>query len=415
MCLSCGQFGPVVDTLPQALSGRYIPGTQTAQVALMSVNFPAAARGATGSGLKSAPVCAECASAAVAGFNDLASAREHRINLGDGTAAIWWATDESATGLLAFLTAPEPRAVRNLMDSPFTGVAVAPATGRFYLLTFSGNVARLVVRRWLDLSLSGTEASIRQWFSDVEIPDRKRPFPPLAALAASLSQFPAGGVDPPLPEGAFEALLLTALTGERPPAEFLRPAITRCVAEVRRLRADGLEGWNARQRAMARLALIRLVLNRMPTREEKYMAPHLDESRNDKAYVSGRLFAVRERLQRAALGDVNASIVDRYFARAVQHPASVDGVLSALEQQHLRIVGRKRGKGAQIALTQQVGSLHALMGDAPGRLTIEEQAAWVAGYHQQREHDFARPNSGATNTDTTAGADAPSEGADSND
>lgn len=85
----------------------------------------------------------------------------------------------------------------------------------------------------------------------------------------------------------------------------------------------------------------------------------------------------------------------------------MDGVLCALEQTHLRIVGRKRGKGAKIALAQEVSSLHALMQDAPGRLTIEEQAAWVAGYYQQREHDFARHNSGATNKDTSFGADAP--------
>lgn len=119
------------------------------------------------------------------------------------------------------------------------------------------------------------------------------------------------------------------------------------------------------------------------------MPPHLDEERGDLPYIAGRLFAVREALQYAALGDVNASIVDRYFERASTNPADVQHSLTALEKQHLKALRRKGTGGASIAFDKRLTALQG-KGDAPGRLTPEQQAAWICGYYQQREADFAR-------------------------
>ena len=95
MCLSCSQMKPTVDTLPQSLQGALIPATSTANIALLSTNFPAASRGARGVGLKSAPICVDCASGAVTGFNKLAGSQDHRWGYrGDPTATIWWTTDD---------------------------------------------------------------------------------------------------------------------------------------------------------------------------------------------------------------------------------------------------------------------------------------------------------------------------------
>lgn len=131
------------------------------------------------------------------------------------------------------------------------------------------------------------------------------------------------------------------------------------------------------------------------------MPAHLDESRGDPAYVAGRLFAVRESLQAWALGDVNASIVDKYFERASQNPASVVGPLEVLTKQHIAAIGRKSGLGAKRSANERVTRLNDLQGDAPGRLTSEQQAAWLCGYHQQRMNDIdsARARRAAKSSD----------------
>ncbi len=390
LCVSCGRFGPVVDTLPQALAGVRIPATSTAQVALMSVNFPAAARGATGKGLKSAPICAACAGAAVTAFNSLAASTEHRFNIGDTSAAVWWATEDLLDESIACLNSSKMDSgrVKELHSSIITGQRSSRKLGRFYFLSFSGNVARLVVRRWLDLDLARVGEHVSSWFADVETPDSQQPYRSLSELASSLGLPPAGDRKERPPDGAFEALLLVALTGTAPPRRFLQLAVQRAIAEIGQLTHDDSRvRWKARSRALARVAIIRLVLNRTMFKEAR-MPANLDEGREDKAYLSGRLFAVRESLQRSALGDVNASIVDRYFGRAAVHPASVDTALTELEMQHLRAVKRNRGDGVEYSIRARLRQLHDRMSDVPGRLTTEQQAAWIAGYFQQREADI---------------------------
>ena len=49
----------------------------------------------------------------------------------------------------------------------------------------------------------------------------------------------------------------------------------------------------------------------------------LNEQSTIPAYVLGRLFAVLEKVQQEAIGNVNASIKDRYFTSACASPASV--------------------------------------------------------------------------------------------
>ena len=97
-----------------------IPATSTANIALLSTNFPAASRGARGVGLKSAPICVDCASGAVTGFNKLAGSQDHRWGYrGDPTATIWWTTDDDlGFGVLSSL---EPAQVAGFVAAPERG------------------------------------------------------------------------------------------------------------------------------------------------------------------------------------------------------------------------------------------------------------------------------------------------------
>ncbi len=396
ICLACGRQRPTVPTLPQSLIGHLVPGATQANVALASVNFTSASRGASGLGLRSAPLCADCAAQAVQSFNYLASSRDHswRSPAKDYGMA-WWATDEGTAELVSvlFMAQPPAKVIRGLLEWQRKGGhhdTVTRDDGTFYLLAYSGNVARFVVQDWIELPAEGLYASLGEWVQDCETPNIEHPHPSVVALASSLGVLrrEQGKLIEAPPHGAVEALVRSALTQVPVPSNYLSLALARAAAEVRMTRSpDSLTAHIARRRMDARLGLVRLILNRYHLKEN-LMPAHLDESRRDPAYVAGRLFAVRESLQRWALGDVNASIVDKYFERASANPAAVAQPLSVLTQQHLAGIKRKSGVGAMVTASERITQLNDLQGDAPGRLDAAGQAAWLCGYHQQRMHDI---------------------------
>lgn len=394
VCLSCGLFRPTVSTLPQSLIGHLVPGATQANVSLASVNFGSASRGASGTGLRSAPICADCAAQAVQAFNYLASSREHSWRSPSNDYGMsWWATNPSTQDIVTGMFHPEPSVIRDLLSWLRKGRHHAELTedhGAFHLLAYSGNVARFVVRDWFEMPAVTLRMSLGKWFSDCETPNSQLPFFSVDAYAASLGVLrrdQGKWVEAP-PHGSVEALVRTALTEVPVPANYLSLALARATAEVRLMRSDdGLTAYIARRRMDARVGLIRLILNRHHLKED-FMPAHLDESRGDPAYIAGRLFAVRESLQAWALGDVNASIVDKFFERASANPESVARQLEILTQQHLAAIKRKSGMGAKISATERITYLNARQGNAPGRLDAAGQAAWLCGYHQQRMHDI---------------------------
>lgn len=393
ICLSCGLARPTVSTLPQSLIGHLVPGSSQANVALASVNFGAASRGASGTGLRSAPICADCAAQAVQGFNYLAAQRESSWRSpAKDYGLIWWASDEAVAGLASELFKPEPKQIRDLLANLRKSVRPTPTSNAaaFYLLSYSGNVARFVVRQWIEVSAADFHETLADWFSDSETSSTEHPYRSVDALAASLGVLrrDQGKWVEALPHGSVEALVRAALLGTAIPANYLALALSRASAEVRLLRSnDGLTAHIARRRMEARIGLARLILNRRQLKENP-MPAHLDESREDPAYIAGRLFAVREWLQAWALGDVNASIVDKYFERASADPQSVAHPLAVLTEQHLNAIRRKSGIGAQLNAKERVLRLMAQSGDTPGRLDAAGQAAWLCGYSQQRVHDI---------------------------
>lgn len=398
ICLSCGQLKPTVDTLPQSLTGALIPATSTSNVALLSVNFPAASRGASGTGLRSAPICADCATGAVSAFNALAASPDHRWGgRGEARATIWWTKGNSVD--FNRLEQPEPRQVAAFLAALDEGSA--PIGGldhpnRFYALTFSGNVARLVIRRWIDLPLADAHQNVAAWFEDSAGPVADRPNFALSEMARSYGDFiPSDGLFSDLPEGSRELLLEAALMKSKVPRSVLVRAVSRARSEIHYLStADPRTIGVVRRRMHARFSLIRLTLNRDQLKGDP-MSSQLDEGRDDPAYLLGRLFAERETLQYQALGEVNASITDRYFERASASPLSVEHSLTTLEKQHLRTLQRKGRRDAAIAFDKRISSLHERV-DAneidklPKRLTAKEQALWISGYYQQRQENFRR-------------------------
>lgn len=418
LCLVCGVRAETVPTLPQSLIGHLVPGATQANVALASVNFPAASRGASGLGLRSAPICGDCAARAVQNFNTLAGSKAHSWRDSGGQSGfVWWTTDSRADDLVRSLLEPDDEELaqltRGLLQAPHSAAShlwEPEHVDRFYGLFFSGNIARFVVRRWIQLPLADMRAHIAAWFRDVESANRDHPYFPLRHYAACLGVLrrEQGKWVAASPDGAVEALVTAALSGSTLPPHHLQLVLSRASAEIRLTGSDdGLTAGLTRRRMEARMGLMRLILNRTVLKENP-MASHLDESRGDSAYLSGRIFAVRLAMQRAAMPNVNASILDKYFERAMSNPVSVEGTLAKLSQQHLAALRRTGRGGTAYRLDELCRELSDKRHDAPGRLTPAQQAAWLCGFDQQRQHDIEIARARKAERDArTAGGDAP--------
>ena len=98
------------------------------------------------------------------------------------------------------------------------------------------------------------------------------------------------------------------------------------------------------------------------------------------AYHCGALVAVYGAIQSAAMPDVNASIIDRYYDAASQTPALALGQLQRLSNYHLgKIISFSIRERYETMLNQISDSI----GDTiPVTLTLEEQAYFALGYRQ---------------------------------
>lgn len=114
------------------------------------------------------------------------------------------------------------------------------------------------------------------------------------------------------------------------------------------------------------------------------MTEHLNLESKDSAYLCGRLFAVFDRLQYLALGQVGAGVAERYYASASVTPALVMGRLFRNAQFHLA----KAGGGVAENVRKDFEEISCALGEQfRPTLTLEEQGRFALGYyHQKAEH-----------------------------
>jgi len=173
ICLVCGQVGPLLDTIPEAVKSGAIPtgGGRGRDAQLVSVNKPA--QGRCGKiQLASAPVCDRCGSAAMSALNALLAADTSRYRTADSVMA-WWLRRPQEFPWMDLLNNPQPDQVRSLLSS-VNKPSLAPGAGggdanEFYAVTLAANQSRVVVRDWLDVPLAEVEAHLGRWFADHQV------------------------------------------------------------------------------------------------------------------------------------------------------------------------------------------------------------------------------------------------------
>jgi CRISPR-associated protein Csd1 len=112
----------------------------------------------------------------------------------------------------------------------------------------------------------------------------------------------------------------------------------------------------------------------------------MDSTNRNPGYLLGRLMAVIERMQQAALGNqINATVVDRYFSGASATP----GVVFPRLLKNLRNHARKAKDDEQTAglagwLEGEVDRIVGGLQGFPPYLDLDQQGLFVVGYHHER-------------------------------
>lgn len=107
--------------------------------------------------------------------------------------------------------------------------------------------------------------------------------------------------------------------------------------------------------------------------------------------MCGQLLSVFEQIQYAALGDVNATVTDKYFGTFGAAPAVVLGRLYANAQHHLRKL-RGEKPGAFVALEKLLTEVSKKLPASEVRqkqLSLREQGLFALGYYHQKAQRFA--------------------------
>jgi len=375
-CLICGEQRPTVKRL--AFKIKRIPGGQPSGLAMISANAPAFESYGLQASLI-APTCQPCGERFSKAANALIESEHSHITVGR-LVYLFWTKEEVPFSVVSLLSRPDPGEVRALIGSVFRGQQTATEidTMPFYATAFSASGARVVVRDWLDTTVRHARRNLAHYFSLQQMSDRDgTPGNPygLFALAAATLPTTVRDAGKELAPNVPQVLLQMALRGGALPMWLLFQAVKRNRAEQTITRP--------------RAVLIRMVLlsrQEYPIKED--MMAQLEPDNRDPAYLSGRLLAVLESVQQAAIPGVNATITDRFFGTASSAPASVFGHLIRGAMGHLGKL-RKEKPGTYEALRRRLAEVQEHLKTFPRTLTLEQQGLFGLGYFHQQAADRA--------------------------
>ncbi len=405
-CSICGKNNHPVEDVPHGMIKR-VPDGQTSGCALVSYNDTAyESYGLIGN--MNSQICTGCARTYVEGLNWLMinghsqivknkSGKEkevfkysNRRNFGSDIAMVFWTRDNQKIVELDLFDDPDPAAVAHLIESVASGDARKSKyidLDRFYSCTLSGAAARIAVRDWIEMSLVGLKEGIAQWFKDIKIEAwGEAYYSPLYRLVNCAQNEKSDNKTNT--SRIASHLWKSSLKGTPPPLWILSAILKRI-----RIIENAEDGRTQESITPDRVALIRLILNR--NKKGGHMNEKLDTENCSPPYVCGRIFAVLESIQRAALGkDINAGIRERFFAFASTSPSSAFGRLMKLSQNHLTKLKSEKA-GLAVVLDRELQELFSKIQEFPAIFALEEQGQFAIGYYHQKQDTWKKAKSNA--------------------
>lgn len=394
VCFVSGEVTAPALTHPKIMG---LPGGQGSGDAL--IGFDKAAF--TSLGLKksaNAAVSDHAARSYVDALNHLR--RHHSKRMGGGIALHWFkGTVEKEEDILDWLHDPPEVAAasaaiaaRQLFNAIRSGQRPDLADNEFYALTISGMSGRIMVRDWMEGPFENLVGHITGWFTDLQIIARdgngNARDPKFMAVCGALVR---DLKDLPAPTAA--TLWKVAVQGLPIPQPLMAQALAR-------FRADLVD---KDQPAFnhARMGLIKAYFVRCKPRGDTTMTAYLNHQHPESAYHCGRLLAVLAELQYAALGDVGAGVVQRYYAAASQAPGLILGRLVRNAQFHLNKPDKPWLGSKYEKPMMEIAS--RLKDEFPQTLDLKGQGLFALGYYQQLA-DFRAGNKSTTDNTIQQGA-----------
>lgn len=307
---------------------------------------------------------------------------KQKMMVGDATVVFWAEKDNPFETALADFFAEPPKdnpdrlvgSVSALFRSPQTGTGVyAEDETTFYVLGLSPNAARIAIRFWHVGTVAEMAGRFRAYFDDLLIvhgPKDRDHLSLWRLLVSTAVQGKSENIAPNLAGNVMRSIL----EGLPFPETLLSDVLTRIKAE--------------HEVSYPRAKLVKGCLNRKwrfnnPQNERK-LTVSLDKENVNVGYRLGRLFAVLERIQKAANPKINATIKDRFYASASSTPTSVFGNLIRLSNHHLSKL-RKERPGYAVNLEKLMQEVIAGIARFPAHLSLDDQGQFAIGYYHQRQ------------------------------
>ena len=310
---------------------------------------------------------------------------QQRFQAGDASVVFWAKNATPLESNLRMLFDEPPKENPERMRDAVQVLQASARTGHkpildddtpFYILGLSPNIARISVRFWRETTVKELAKNILRHFEDTALVHGGKDSQYLS-LFRLLNATAAQGKSENVPPNLAGVMLEAVLSGAPYPYSLLQNAVMRNKVE--------------QNVPYARAAIIKACLNRLFERQKFYgkdmmmpLEPTLNEQDESLSYQYGRMFRMFENIQWHALGDVNASVRDKYYGSASSNPALVFPLLIRNAQNHLTKVGKEK-PGLQRNLDKELGEL--TMRHRQGfkkSLNIEEQGLFAVGYYHQK-------------------------------
>jgi len=412
-CLVTGEFEPVTRLHPDIKGVR---DSQAKGASLVSFSLDAFTSYGKEKG-ENAPVSQRVASGCGVAINYLLSSENpnRKIYLGD-TTVIYWAENSNPAYARTFSTLINPAFLGDEPQSNDLGrkdaedlmrkIAVKLQKGqaidtdalkqdldpetRFYVLGLAPNAARLSVRFFLNEPFGRFIERIMLHYADMaiqkEFVNQPEYITPYRILAECVSpKVSRRDEEVKASWGLMSGALMRSILNGTPYPEGLYTAY------LNRIRHDSDEKDKSIKINYTRAAVIKACLLRKYRRQaqnpyKEVLQMSLNETYTNPAYVLGRLFAVIEKAQHEAIGEVNAGIKDKYFNSACATPASTFPTL--MRMTHHYTSKAEYGNSLDHRIQDLMDLLEAR--PFPSRLTLDEQGIFVLGYYHQRANFYVK-------------------------
>lgn len=273
-----------------------------------------------------------------------------------------------------------------LIGSAKTGAPVHELPSRYYILLLSGAGGRVMVRAYEEGNYRQLTENLQQWEDDLRLTNSSgtaemKP----AKLAARLIRLVSRQSSD---KNIFERMA-KELSGLTPAilnailnnAQFPDAVVHRALAYLRSQMFESEDEEQTRKTPdplACQWLKAWLCRREREKHQEEVLSVEYNERHPEPAYHCGALVAVYGAIQHYAMPDVNASLIDRYYASASQTPALVLGQLSRMSNYH---IGKLEGLRMYFSnLRDQVAC--AIGGTIPAVLLPEQQAYFALGYYQ---------------------------------